>query len=271
MKSNTVFIIILVVVFVLLLTVKHSRSDTNSVSTLSDTEKAGTLTERTINGVKFTFVQIPGGSFQMGSNDGRDFERPVHQVTIQPFKMQTTEVTQAQWIAIMGTNYSNMKGDNLPVEGVKWKEAQAFVTKLNQLDPGKGYRLPSESEWEYACRAGTTTKYYNGDSESDLAQAGWYRGNSNSKTHPVGQKMPNKWGLYDMLGNILEWCDDDGHDNYAGAPSNGQSWIHTPRGFGRVLRGGDFGDMISFCRSTSRIPNYPATWLTFFGFRIACQ
>ena len=182
------------------------------------------------------FVLIPGGSFMMGSpssEEGRRAdEEPKHRVNIQPFYMMTTEVTQAMWKEVMEDNPSRFKSDSLPVEMVSWNDCQNFIKKLNQLDPGKNYRLPSEAEWEYACRAGTTTKYYSGNNESDLARVGWYgynEGNSNNRTHPVGQKEANSWGLYDMHGNVYEWCEDRYHDSYKGAPTNGSAWL-SPSG-----------------------------------------
>jgi|GEM_PF-5472937 len=222
-------------------------------------------------------VQIPGGSFLMGSNDGGSDEKPVHRVTVQPFKMQSTEVTQAQWEAVMGGNPSEWRGDNLPVEQVSWDDCQEFLSKLNQLDPGKGYRLPSEAEWEYACRAGTMTKYNTGDSESDLARAGWYHKNSYLKTHPVGQKVANKWGLYDMHGNVWEWCQDDLHENYHNdfgcrkAPTDGTAWVDKPRAGLRILRGGSRDSSDFNCRSATRGGSSPGSWGITGGFRLVCR
>ncbi|MBC8277088.1 MAG: SUMF1/EgtB/PvdO family nonheme iron enzyme, partial [FCB group bacterium] len=197
---------------------------------------SGVTTTGPLSGM--TFVKIPGGSFRMGSNESKD-EKPVHSVSIKPFYMMTTEVTQKMWKELMGSNPSHFKGDNLPVEKVSWNDCQKFIEKLNQRDPGKGYRLPTEAEWEYACRAGTTTKYYSGNSESDLKRAGWYSGNSGKKTHIVGQKSPNSWGLYDMSGNVWEWCTDWYHNSYSGAPTDGSAWI-SPSSTYRVLRGGSW-------------------------------
>ncbi|MBM3327732.1 MAG: formylglycine-generating enzyme family protein [Calditrichaeota bacterium] len=216
------------------------------------------------------FVLIPGGSFMMGSNDGYENEKPVHRVEIKSFYMMTTEVTQAQWRTVMGDNPSCFKGDDLPVEYVSWSDCQEFIKKLNQRDPGKGYRLPSEAEWEYACRAGTTTKYYTGDSESDLARAGWYYGNSDSKTHPVGQKQPNAWGLYDMHGNVWEWCEDWYHDTYNGAPGDGRAWT-SPAGTYRVLRGGSWIDGGRYCRGAFRGRFGPDSHDGLNGFRVVCS
>ena len=128
--------------------------------------------------------------------------------------MQTTEVTQGQWKTVMGENPSNFYdcGNDCPVENVSWEDAQIFINVLNQTGTGT-YRLPTEAEWEYACRAGTTTRYYTGDLETDLDRAGWYHTNTGSKPHSVGGKEPNAFGLYDMHGNVLEWCEDDWHSD----------------------------------------------------------
>jgi formylglycine-generating enzyme required for sulfatase activity len=214
---------------------------------------ASSKTQGPISGMEF--VSIPGGSFTMGSpsieTDRSYGEDPQHQVTIQAFYMMSTEVTQAQWKAVMGSNPSNFKRDNLPVESISWNDCQEFIKKLNQMDPGKGYRLPSEAEWEYACRAGTTTRFCSGNSESDLARVGWYSGNSGSKTHPVGTKESNAWGLYDMHGNVWEWCEDWFHDSYKGAPSDGSAW-ESGGGQYRVLRGGSWSGRLLYCRSAIR-------------------
>jgi formylglycine-generating enzyme required for sulfatase activity len=166
------------------------------------------------NSIGMEFVLIPAGAFEMGSPSneaGRDDDDgPIHQVTIKnAFYMGKYEVTQEQWRAVMGDNPSYFTGnDNLPVEQVSWDDVQEFIRKLNAKEGTDKYRLPSEAEWEYACRAGTTTRYSFGDSESRLGEYAWYTDNSGSKTHPVGQKKPNPWGLYDMHGNVWEWVLD---------------------------------------------------------------
>ena len=128
-------------------------------------------------------------------------------------------VTQKQWKKVMGNNPSNFKGEDRPVESVSWEDVQEFVKKLNEKEGTDKYRLPSEAEWEYACRAGTQTRYSFGDDESKLNEYAWYDKNSGSETHPVGQKKPNSWDLYDMHGNVWEWVQDRWHDKYKGAPS----------------------------------------------------
>ena len=155
------------------------------------------------------------------------------------------------WKIIMKNNPSYSRGDNLPVEKVSWNDCQEFIEKLNRKDPGKGYRLPTEAEWEYACRAGTTTNFYSGDSESDLDSVAWYKNNSGSKTHQVGQKSPNAWGLYDMHGNIWEWCEDWYHSSYEVAPKDGSAWI-LPAGKHRVMRGGAWSNTLKMCRFVNR-------------------
>jgi len=156
-------------------------------------------------GEKLTFVLIPAGSFMMGDADGESCDKPVHQVRItKPFYLGKYEVTQEQWQAIMGTNPSDFKGAKNPVENVNWNDCHAFLTKLNEkvANTGKKFVLPTEAQWEYACRAGTTTQYSYGDSAEELGDYAWSRSNAGRTTHPVGQKKPNAWGLYDMHGNV---------------------------------------------------------------------
>jgi formylglycine-generating enzyme required for sulfatase activity len=200
-------------------------------------------------------VPIPTGTFIMGydslNSDFRYDENPIHRVTISPFYIMTTEVTQLQWKKVMGNDPSYYKGDSLPVENISWDDAQEFITKLNQLDPTKIYRLPSEAEWEYACRAGTSCHYYSGNEKSDLEKVGWYSKNSGGKTHIVASKEPNAWGLYDMHGNVWEWCEDWHHDNYRDAPNDGSAWISPPGTF-RVARGGSWSNSNTDAYSTNR-------------------
>jgi formylglycine-generating enzyme required for sulfatase activity len=212
------------------------------------------------NTIGMEFVLIPAGEFDMGSpsdEEGRySGEGPVHQVTIKnPFYIGKYEVTQEQWRAIMGDNLSWFTGsDNLPVDRVSWRDVQEFIAKLNDKEGVAKYRLPSEAEWEYACRAGTSTRYSFGDDESGLGDYAWYCDNSHYKTHPVGQKRANPWGLYDMHGNIWEWVQDCLHDRYSGAPTDGSAWVGDCKfiGYWRHLRGGGWGSDARLCRSAFR-------------------
>jgi formylglycine-generating enzyme required for sulfatase activity len=179
----------------------------------------------------------------------------------------TTEITQAHWKLVMNGNPSYFSGDNLPVENVSWNQCQQFITQLNQMDPGKGYRLPTEAEWEYACRTGTSTRFFNGDGDLDLKKVGWFWGNSDSRTHPVGTKEPDVRGLYDMHGNVSEWCEDWFHDSYDGAPIDGSAWV-SGYSTSRILRGGSWGDNADDCRSASRNRAGPDDSSSNIGFRL---
>jgi formylglycine-generating enzyme required for sulfatase activity len=212
-------------------------------------------------GVEMTFNFIPPGTFLMGSpsGQGHDDERPQHRVTLMNgFFLGVYQVTQAQWQAVMGINPSHFKGANQPVATVSWEDCQAFCRKLGERD-GKRYRLPTEAEWEYACRVGTTTEYCSGTGLEALRQVGWcsYDGFGSAKeTKPVGQLRPNAWGLYDMHGNVLEWCLDGGRTYSSGA-------IEDPVGpqnkdDARVLRGGSWYYYPSSCRSANRVRDAPS-------------
>jgi formylglycine-generating enzyme required for sulfatase activity len=220
-------------------------------------------------GMEFTFINA--GSFTMGSSL-LDDEKPPHNVKIfQPFYLQTTEVTQGQWKKVMGDDTSSLKqcGDDCPVEGVSWEEAQQFIKKLNQFEKTKDYRLPSEAEWEYACRAGTTTKFSFGDDISKLGEYAWYGDNSNKTIHKVATKASNPWGLYDMHGNVWEWVEDDWHSSYKKAPADGRAWIDIPRSSERVLRGGSWSDGRGWCRSALRDHAWPDYRSNLVGLRLA--
>ncbi len=214
-------------------------------------------------------VVIPAGSFDMGSSKGN--EQPVHRVTItKAFLMGKTEVTQGQWRAIMGNNPSHFSdcSDNCPVEKVSWNEVQEFIEKLN-AKTGKQYRLPSEAEWEYACRAGEQQEYCGSD---EIDSVSWYGadsnpiGNSGKSTHPVATKQANAWGLYDMSGNVSEWVNDTYHNNYDGAPTDGSVRKY---GDGRVIRGGSWGDDPDNVRAASRDSTGPESRGANIGFRLA--
>jgi len=211
---------------------------------------AGESMTEAVTGMKF--VWIPPGEFMMGSKDGASYEKPVHRVVIRNgFWMGKFAVTQGAWEAVMGSNPSYFKGDpRLPVESIRLNDVQYFIRKVNSRT-GKRFRLPSEAEWEYACRAGTTTRYSFGDNESSLNQYGWFDGNSGGRMHPVGERLPNGWGLYDMHGNVWEWCSD-----WYDAGYYGKSPESDPQGSSsgnyRVVRGGSWLHFPLHMRSAHR-------------------
>jgi formylglycine-generating enzyme required for sulfatase activity len=231
------------------------------------------FTENLPNGLTLEMVGLPAGQFLMGSPDSdpdaSDSEKPQHQVKVNSFAIGKYPVTQAQYQAVMGTNPSYFKNNpQNPVEDVSWNDAQAFCQKLSQIT-GKTYRLPTEAEWEYACRAGTTTRFYFGDNANQLGDYAWYGGNSQQTTHPVGQKKPNGWGLYDMSGNVWEWCEDNWHDNYIGAPKDGSAWLTNDNDY-QIVRGGSWFHYPYYCRSAFRGSYYRRDFFFNFGFRVVC-
>ena len=258
------------------------------------------IVEKLAEGVELELMEIPGGTFMMGTEDkeikrlvkkfGRDGfrrEKPSHRVTVSSFYMGRYPITQAQWQAIaatakiaidLETNPSHFKGDELPVERVNWYQATEFCKRLSR-ETKREYRLPSEAEWEYACRAGTTTAFHFGETiTADLAN---YRGTETyadeptgeyrQQTTPVGQFPPNAFGLYDMHGNVWEWCADTWHPNYDGAPTDGSAWIENGADNRSPLRGGSWYDLPSFCRSAYRSNRRRRVLiLSNDGFRVVC-
>lgn len=201
------------------------------------------------------FILIPGGSFMMGSEDSQN-QKPVHQVKVKSFLLSKYEITQEQWERVMRNNPSTFKGAKKPVEEVSWDDVKEFCLKT-------GLSLPSEAQWEYACRAGTKTKYYWGDSTNKD-----YMHYSSSKTAEVGSKKPNAFGLYDMSGNVYEWCEDKWHPNYSGAPIDSLAW-NSKGSLDRVYRGGCWYDFGSNCESTDRYHYSPEKASNDLGFRVA--
>ncbi|GCL60066.1 SUMF1/EgtB/PvdO family nonheme iron enzyme [Microcystis aeruginosa] len=251
------------------------------------------------NGITLEMVAIPGGTFLMGTEDeeierlvkkfnwdGFRSERPQHRVTVSSFYMGRYPITQAQWKAIaatakididLETNPSNFKGDELPVERVNWYQATEFCKRLSR-ETKREYRLPSEAEWEYACRAGTTTPFYFGETitgelanyDAGYTYAGEAKGEYRNETTPVGQFPPNAFGLYDMHGNVWEWCADTWHDNYDGAPTDGSAWIENGNNNRSSLRGGSWCFIPSNCRSACR-NNFDRRGNDYInGFRVVC-
>ncbi len=212
-------------------------------------------------------VRIEGGAFEMGST-GQEAEQPVHRVALEGFAISAMPVTQAQYHAIMGTNPSHFEGEDFPVESVSWDDAAKFCERLSEKT-GHRYTLPSEAQWEYACRAGNSGRYCFEDDESQLGDYAWYDANAKNSTHPVGKKKPNNWGLYDMHGNVWEWVQDDWHGSYEGAPNDGRAWTDSPeRGSGRVLRGGAWCSSAWYCRSAFRGWSDPQARDGDSGFRV---
>ncbi|MFN5594378.1 MAG: SUMF1/EgtB/PvdO family nonheme iron enzyme [Aphanizomenon sp.] len=244
-----------------------------------DINSALSFTEDLGKGVKLEMIAIPGGTFLMGSpeNEVERFsdESPQHEVTVPGFFIGKYQLTQLQYQTIMGTNPSYFKGDNRPVEGVCWEDAVKFCQKLNHSTLGN-YRLPSEAEWEYACRAGTKTPFhfgdnvttdlvnYNGNYPYPSAPKGKYR----EQTTDVGIFPPNAFGLYDMHGNVWEWCEDERHENYINAPTDGSSWQSRISVGEKVLRGGCWHDYARYCRSACRLKSPCCSRNYFYGFRV---
>lgn len=223
--------------------------------------------ERLGDGVELEMIAIPGGTFQMGSNIV-DNEKPIHPVTLPPFHIGKYPITQAQWQAVMKNNPSYFRGDKLPVERVSWEMATEFCQKLSEKT-GRNYRLPTEAEWEYACRADSTGMYCFGDDDALLEKYAWYSKNAGDSTQPVGEKLPNDWGLYDMHGNVWEWCQDRYTPNYYQQsprenPQGPSSGVH------RVLHGGSWSDDPFICRSASRFWGLPGGVKLIVGFRVVC-
>ena len=231
------------------------------------TSTAPSIETFTVNGVSFNMVRVEGGTFQMGSNDSdaSSNEQPVHQVTLSTYSIGETEVTQALWEAVMGSNPSKWKGGSLPVEQVSWNDCQTFIQKLNQLT-GKQFRLPTEAEWEYAARGGSKSRGYKYSGSNTIDDVAWYWDNSGKKTHPVKAKQANELGLYDMTGNVLEWC-QDWYGKYSSSPQT------NPKGpssaSGRVYRGGGWYYGARFCRVSERGGLTPGNRYGSLGLRLA--
>lgn len=223
------------------------------------------------NGVVLRARKLAAGSFVMGSplGQGGDEERPQRTVNVSAFAIGETEVTQAQWKAVMGTDPSALKGDSRPVEQVSWDDAVAFCQQLADLS-AQTVRLPTEAEWEFACRAGSTTAYSFGDDAANLGDYAWYGNNSGFESHNVGEKSPNAWGLYDTHGNVFEWCSDWYASDYYGTRPDPDTAPQGPAtGNRRVVRGGSRGNLASTLRSSYRLGQAPDSSTALVGFRVA--
>ena len=228
-----------------------------------------TITIRVKKGISIDMVRVEAGTFTMGATpemkDPYEDEKPTHRVTLtNDYYMGKYEVTQALWQTVMGNNPSNFKGDNLPVEKVSWDDCQEFISKLNRIT-GKTFRLPTEAEWEYAARGGNKSRGYQYSGSNNLLDVAWFRDNSGSKTHAVGTKQPNELGIYDMSGNVCEWC----HDWYGAYSSSSQvNPTGANSGSYRVIRGGSWYFSAMYSRSSCRSSNAPGYRSTIFGLRL---
>ena len=222
-----------------------------------------------LGGARMEFVLIHPGSFLMGSKQGDADERPAHRVIIaKPFYLGKFLVTQEQWQTLMGSNPSTFPASQSPVDFVYWDECQTFLRKMGEKAPGYTFLLPTEAQWEYACRAGTTTTFFFGDEPRAAGNYGWFKANSAGSTHPVGLKKPNPWGLYDMCGNVWEWC-EDWYGDYQG--TNPDNLILSPTyGAGLCLRGGSWKSDASGLGSAVRHWSAPIWHHHDAGFRVVC-
>lgn len=251
------------------------------VSDIRPTGPNASFTEYLGQGTTLEMIYVPGGRFLMGSPEDEseryDWEGPQHEVSAPAFFMGKYPVTQRQWRAVAKVKVvereltpapSRFKGDDRPVERVSWEEAVEFCRRLSR-QMGNAYRLPSEAEWEYACRAGTTTPYSFGDSITP-DQASYTR-TFDAGTTPVGNFPSNAFGLYDMHGNVFEWCQDHWNENYNSAPTDNSAWLRIARGEYRVIRGGSWGSPPRYCRSAHRGRDVPEVRSFDLGFRVCCS
>lgn len=225
-------------------------------------QSTGTIWKEPTSGMEF--VWVPGGCCQMGAGENPS-ERPIHDVCMPGFWLGRHEVTQKEYVQLTGSNPSYFKGDDHPVEQVNWDEANAFAAQLGRKN-GRLMRLPSEAEWEYACRAGGQHKTYCGQVQaSDL---GWFGKNSDARTHAVGQKLANALDIFDMSGNVWEWVQDCWHADYTGAPRDGSAWEQNGTCGERVFRGGGWFDSLPFLRAAYRNKYQASSRLSYLGFRV---
>ncbi|MBQ8656488.1 MAG: formylglycine-generating enzyme family protein [Prevotella sp.] len=245
----------------------------NSTTKPKQTKKKPTRSRDAIlSELESNMVYVEGGTFMMGAtseqgSDAESDEKPVHQVTLSSFSICKYEVTQELWQAVMGSNPSKFKGTNHPVENVSWEDCQDFIRKLNELT-SKNFRLPTEAEWEYAARGGNRSKGYKYAGGNSIGDVAWYSDNSHSTTHDVGTKRANELGLYDMSGNVFEWCQDWYGSYNSGSQTNP---CGASSGSDRVLRGGswfDFGNA-GFCRVSNRSNDRPSFHNDIKGLRLA--
>ena len=247
-----------------------ASSSNNSSGSLSVASGSNTISIPVKDGINIEMVKVEAGTFMMGATsemkDPDDDEKPVHQVILtNDYYMGKYEVTQALWEAVMGSNPSIFEGDNLPVETVSWNDCQEFISKLNSMT-GRKFRLPTEAEWEYAARGGKKSRSYQYSGSSNISDVAWYDGNSGSKIHPVGTKQANELGIYDMSGNVYEWC-LDWYGSYSSSSQTNPTGADS--GSKRVYRGGSWYDYAWSCRLSNRYFNTPDFRIDDLGLRLA--
>ena len=268
-SHKLLYVIIAFLIALIICVVYYLFSGKGGDNSVSGGASAGSNLTVTANGVSFTMVFVKGGTYTMGATpeqgrDAFDCEKPAHSETVGDFWIGETEVTQALWKAVMGSNPSYFKGSNRPVEQVSWNDCQTFVNKLNsllsgQLPAGHKFRLPTEAEWEYAARGGNRSGHYKYSGSNNLGSVAWYEDNSGITTHDVKTKNSNELGIYDMSGNVWEWCHDNSRDNYNA----------SYKGSFRVGRGGSWVHDAGGCRVSYRFDCNPSSSYYSIGLRVA--
>ena len=235
------------------------RNNTSHSGSTSSTTGLSAELNKLINNM----VYVSGGTFIMGGDESSD-QTPTHSVTLSSYYICKYEVTQALWRAVMGSNPSKFKGDNLPVEQVSWNDCQTFINRLNNYT-GRNFRLPTEAEWEFAARGGNYSRHYKYSGSNYISDVAWYCDNSGNRTHPVGTKQANELGLYDMSGNVWEWCSDwyGSYSSYSQSNPTGAT-----SGFGRVERGGNWCGLARYCCSSHRSYYAPGNSFDDLGLRL---
>lgn len=220
--------------------------------------------------ISIDLIYVEGGSFLMGDDSSKyDNEKPAHKVVLNSLYVGKYQVTQNLWKAIMGQNPSALKGERRPVESISWNDTKRFIRKLNSIT-GRVFRLPTEAEWEYAARGGIYSQGYSYAGSDKLEQVGWYAKNSNDELHEVGLKLRNELGIYDLSGNLWEWCEDDYYHNYNGIPEDGSAFMGSrDRGWYRIIRGGSYLNAPAYCRPSTRSKSTPENRSRDIGFRLA--
>jgi formylglycine-generating enzyme required for sulfatase activity len=267
-KAIAILFILLFAISVTGCTSDDTASGNGDVGLNANSDNKG---EEFTNSIGMGFQLIEAGTFNMGTARYA-YSQPIHEVRLRnSFYIGKHEVTQAQWEAVMGSNPSQTKGDDLPVESVSWNDVQEFIDRLNEIEDTTKYRLPTEAEWEYAAKAGTTTSYSFGEIGAKegpfLKDYAWYQANSYDRTHEVGEKLPNPWGLYDMHGNVAEFMQDSWVDNYSGAKEDGSA-VDKGESSLRVVRGGSYSSKENALESAYRTRVDPRDGNPNTGFRL---